>query len=223
LKILLAEDEKDLSRALVAVLSHSGYETDAVYDGEAAVKSASEHAYDCMVFDIMMPKKDGIEALREIRSSGDHTPVIMLTAKAEVDDRVEGLDAGADDYLTKPFAMKELLARIRSQTRRADDFTRTHYQLGNVTLDTSEQELVKENSIRLAGKETKLMEFLMINAGKAVSTDEIFNRVWGDEPETDRSIVWIYISYLRQKLKAITADIEIDGEEGKSFTLRECQ
>ena len=150
MKILLAEDETDLARALVAVLNHSGYEVDAVEDGEEAVKKAKEEAYDCMIFDIMMPKKDGIGALREIRATGDVTPVIFLTAKSEVDDRIAGLDAGADDYLTKPFAMGELLARIRSMTRRAGAFTPTKLSFGKVSLDIEEQELVFENSIRLS-------------------------------------------------------------------------
>lgn len=220
MKILLAEDEEDLVRALLAVLRHEGYEADAVGDGEAAVSQAKENAYDCMVFDIMMPKKDGITALKEIRAAGNRTPVIMLTAKAEIDDRITGLDAGADDYLTKPFAMKELLARIRSITRRAGEFTPTKLTYGSVTLDTEEQELVRENSIRLAGKETKLMEFFMLNTEKEVTTEEILRHVWSDEPDTDRKIVWIYISYLRQKLKSIDADIEIAGEEDGNFILQ---
>ena len=118
MRLLLAEDEKEMSAALVAILTHSGYEVDAVYDGQAAVDKALSQSYDCMIFDIMMPKKDGVQALKEIREKGNMTPVIMLTAKAEIDDRITGLDAGADDYLTKPFAMGELLARLRSLTRR---------------------------------------------------------------------------------------------------------
>lgn len=220
MRILIAEDEKDMARALTAVLGHSGYETDTVEDGEAAVRKAASGTYGCMVFDIMMPKKDGIAALKEIRASGDRTPVIMLTAKAEIDDRITGLDAGADDYLTKPFAMQELLARIRSMTRRAGEFTPTKLTFGSVTLDTGEQELCQENSIRLGGKETRLMEFLMLNTNKEVSTEDIFQRVWSDEPDQDRRIVWIYVSYLRQKLGAIAADIEIDGDEGGSYILR---
>ena len=155
MRILLAEDEKELSRALCAVLQHQGYETDAAYDGEEALELAFSRSYDCMVFDIMMPKLDGVTAVRRIRDSGIVTPVIMLTAKSEVDDRVEGLDAGADDYLTKPFAMKELMARLRSMTRRSKAFTPTRLSLGSVTLNTEEQELTGSNSIRLAKKESK--------------------------------------------------------------------
>ena len=132
MRLLLAEDEKEMSAALVAILTHSGYEVDAVYDGQAAVDKALVQSYDCMILDIMMPKKDGVQALQEIREKGDMTPVLMLTAKAEVDDRITGLDAGADDYLTKPFAMGELLARLRSLTRRSQSFTPAKLHVGAV-------------------------------------------------------------------------------------------
>ena len=218
MNILLAEDEKDLSRALVAVLQHNGYEVTPVYDGEEAVSAAKEHVYDCMIFDIMMPKMDGITALGIIRDTGDTTPVIMLTAKAEMDDKVTGLDAGADDYLTKPFVMVELLARIRSLTRRRGDYNPKKLKYGSVTLDVSGLELVSENSIRLAGMEASLMEFFMMNPGKSFSTDEIYSHVWKDE-EAGPEIVWIYVSYLRNKLKAIAADIVINGEKDGEFML----
>lgn len=219
MRILLAEDEKELSRALCAVLQHQGYETDAAYDGEEALELAFSRSYDCMVFDIMMPKLDGVTAVRSIRDSGIVTPVIMLTAKSEVDDRVEGLDAGADDYLTKPFAMKELMARLRSMTRRSKAFTPTRLSLGSVTLNTEEQELTGSNSIRLAKKESKLMEILLLNPGRSLSTRDLLTRVWSDEPDAEDGLVWIYISYLRQKLVSIGADIEIVGEKGQSFTV----
>ena len=220
MKLLLAEDEKEMARALTAILEHSGYEVDAVPDGEAAVKKAAEEAYDGMIFDIMMPKKDGIEALREIRAAGDVTPVIMLTAKTEIRDRITGLDAGADDYLTKPFAMGELLARLRSMTRRNSTFAQKTLTFGCISLDMAEQELTGKSSVRLAGKESKLMEFLLQNPDKNLSTADIFRRVWGDEPSADPGIVWMYVSYLRQKLQAISADVEISGEEGGNFCLR---
>lgn len=219
MRILLAEDERDMSRALKAILEHSKYAVDAVFDGQAAVESANGNAYDAMIFDIMMPKLDGISALKEIRRSGNTTPVLMLTAKAEIDDRISGLDAGADDYLTKPFAMGELLARIRSMMRRAGEYTPTRLKVGSVVLDTEEQELSFDNSIRLAGKETRLMEYLMLNAGKEISTDSILAHVWNGEGGSDGKIVWMYISYLRSKLKAINADIMINGEENGSFCL----
>lgn len=218
MKILLAEDEKDMSAALVAILTHSGYEVDLVYDGEAAVQMAQRHSYDCMVFDIMMPKLDGVQALQQIRDGGDVTPVIMLTAKSEVADRINGLDAGADDYLTKPFAMAELLARLRAMTRRSTAFTPQKLQTGSVSLDVAEQELCSTNAVRLSAKETKLMQLLMLNADKDLTTGEILSRVWPDEEE-DEKIVWIYISYLKEKLAAIDADVTITGGEGGPFRL----
>lgn len=216
--ILLAEDEKDLSRALVAVLEHNGYKVNAVYDGEQAVDAAKTGAYDCMIFDIMMPKMDGITALGIIRDSGDTTPVIMLTAKAEMDDKVTGLDAGADDYLTKPFVMAELMARIRSLTRRRGDYNPKLLKYGSVTFDVSGLELVSENSVRLAGMEAALMEFFMMNPGKSFTTEEIYSHVWKNE-EAGTDIVWIYISYLRNKLRSIAADIELVGEKDGEFML----
>ena len=218
MNILLAEDEKDLSRALTAVLTHNGYEVTAVYDGKAAVEEAKENVFDCMVFDIMMPKMDGITALGIIRESGDMTPVLLLTAKSEMDDKVTGLDAGADDYLTKPFAMVELLARIRSLVRRQEHFTPKKLTFGSVTLDVNGQELVAENSVRLAGMEASLMEFFMLNPEKTFTTEEIYTHVW-KEQDAGPDIVWVYISYLRNKLMAIASDVKITGEQGGSFML----
>ncbi|MBR7044724.1 MAG: response regulator transcription factor [Lachnospiraceae bacterium] len=220
MRILVAEDEAELSRALKAVLDHQGYETDVVGDGLAAVEMAARNSYDCMVFDIMMPVMDGLTAVREIRSTGNLTPVIMLTAKTEVDDRVGGLDAGADDYMTKPFAMKELLARIRSMTRRSTAFNPSRLTVGTLTLDIDEQELSAVHSIRLSGKEFQLMEYFMRNPGRAMMTEDLFARIWKDDPEADTEIVWLYISYLRKKLGAVMAEVTIEGERGGSFTLR---
>ena len=222
MRILLAEDTEELNRAITQVLTMQGYEVDAVFDGAEAAERASSGSYDCMIFDIMMPVKDGITALKEIRAAGDVTPVILLTAKAEVDDRVDGLDAGADDYLTKPFAMKELLARVRSHARRKASYTPNDLTLGSVRLSVSEQELSAKNSIRLSHKESMLMEYLMLHSEKELSTELIFSHVWQEEtidgePE---DAVWIYISYLRQKLMSINADIGIEGNKGGSFTLR---
>ncbi|MBR1507846.1 MAG: response regulator transcription factor [Eubacterium sp.] len=221
MKILLAEDEKDMSRAITAILSHNGYTVTAVYDGEAAVEAAQNELYDACVFDIMMPRMDGITALKAIRSNGNMTPVLFLTAKAEVDDRIAGLDAGADDYLTKPFAMGELLARIRSMTRRKESYTPTMLSMGKTYLNTAEQELRCENSIRLARKESVLMEYMLLNKDKVLSKEEIFNHVWKDETESDPGIVWVYISYLKSKLKAVASDITIEGNEEEGFRLAE--
>lgn len=221
MKILLAEDEQQLSRVLETAMTHEGYQVDTAFDGQEAVDLAKINAYDLMILDIMMPVKTGIEALKEIRQTGNTTHVIMLTAMSEVDDKVTGLDAGADDYLTKPFSLKELLARLRSMSRRVATFTPNLLQIGQTSLNVGEHELISSNSIRLAGKESKMMEFLMLNAQKSLSTQEIFRHVWSkdEDKDLDEGFVWIYISYLRQKLKAIHADLAILGEEGGSFTL----
>ncbi|RSI22408.1 response regulator transcription factor [Streptococcus sanguinis] len=221
MKILLAEDEQQLSRVLETAMTHEGYQVDTAFDGQEAVDLAKENAYDLMILDIMMPVKTGIEALKEIRQTGNTTHVIMLTAMSEVDNKVTGLDAGADDYLTKPFSLKELLARLRSMSRRVATFTPNLLQIGQTSLNVGEHELISSNSIRLAGKESKMMEFLMLNAQKSLSTQEIFRHVWSkdEDEDLDEGFVWIYISYLRQKLKAIHADLAILGEEGGSFTL----
>lgn len=225
MKILVAEDEIQMNRVLTTALTHEGYDVDSVYDGQAAIDMATENAYDVMVMDIMMPVKSGIEAVQEIRQTGNQSHIIMLTAMAEVDDRVTGLDAGADDYLTKPFSLKELLARLRSMSRRVDtNFTSNILTVGTVTLNVGEQELVSQNTIRLAGKESKMLEFFMLNAGKKLSTDQIFNHVWAndkDDPEIDNGYVFIYVSYLRQKLKSIGANVVIEGKEMGGYELKE--
>lgn len=225
MKILVAEDEIQMNRVLTTALTREGYDVDSVYDGQAAIDMANENAYDVMVMDIMMPVKSGIKAVQEIRQTGNQSHIIMLTAMAEVDDRVTGLDAGADDYLTKPFSLKELLARLRSMSRRVDtNFTSNILTVGTVTLNVGEQELVSQNTIRLAGKESKMLEFFMLNAGKKLSTDQIFNHVWAndkDDPEIDNGYVFIYVSYLRQKLKSIGANVVIEGEEMGDYELKE--
>ncbi|MCW8518885.1 response regulator transcription factor [Streptococcus macedonicus] len=224
MKILVAEDEIQMNRVLTTALTHEGYDVDSVYDGQAAIDMANENTYDVMVMDIMMPVKSGIEAVQEIRQTGNQSHIIMLTAMAEVDDRVTGLDAGADDYLTKPFSLKELLARLRSMSRRVDtNFTSNILTVGTVTLNVGEQELVSQNTIRLAVKESKMLEFFMLNVGKKLSTDQIFNHVWAndkDDPEIDNGYVFIYVSYLRQKLKSIGANVVIEGEEMGDYELK---
>ncbi len=221
MKILLAEDEEQLGRVYRAALEHQGYQVDQAVNGQEAVDLARENAYDLMILDIMMPVKTGLEALSEIRNSGDRTHVIMLTAMSEINDRVTGLDAGADEYLTKPISLKELLARLRSMERRLDDsFTSRTLECGSVKLDVSEQEITASNTVRLAGKENKLMEFFMLNPAKKLSTQEIYQQVWGkDDEEANQDYVYVYVSYLRQKLQAIKADIEIVGEKDGDFQL----
>ena len=219
IRLLLAEDERELSRALSAILEHEGYYVDAVYDGEEATEKIEANVYDMIILDIMMPKKDGIEVLRDLRSGGNVTPVLMLTAKSEVENRVEGLDAGADDYLTKPFAMKELLARIRSMVRRKEEYVPDRLKFGNMMFDTQTLELSSKNSIRLANKEAELLEYMIVNSGKELSTEKIFSHIWKNDEKADMEIVWVYISFLRKKLVSISADSQIVGEKNGSFSL----
>lgn len=221
MRILIAEDEAQLSRAVAAVLRHMNYEVDTAENGKEAVDLASANTYDCMVLDIMMPVMDGIEALKKIRASGDVTPVIMLTAKSEVSDRVAGLDAGADDYLTKPFAIAELAARIRSATRRQDSYTPKVLSAGNVKLDMTVSELKAENSVRLSQKEMDLMQLLILNEGKELTTPQILDKVWKDDRQTEEGVVWMYISYLKSKLDAVNASLVISGEKGGPYRLEE--
>lgn len=219
MKILVAEDEPQLLRVLTVAMEHAGYDVDPVDNGLKAVEHAKENSYDVIMLDIMMPVMDGITALKRIRESGDKTYILMLTAKAEVDDRVTGLDSGADDYLTKPFSLKELLARLRSKERREDDFTPNKLELGDVTLNVSKQELVSHNSIRLNGTETQLMNYFLLNQNKELSTEELLNHVWKNDLDANSEVVWIYVSYLRQKLQSIQSSVRIEGDKGGSYKL----
>lgn len=219
MKILVAEDEPQLLRVLTVAMEHAGYDVDPVDNGLKAVEHAKENSYDVIMLDIMMPVMDGITALKKIRESGDKTYILMLTAKAEVDDRVTGLDSGADDYLTKPFSLKELLARLRSKERREDDFTPNKLELGDVTLNVSKQELVSHNSIRLSGTETQLMNYFLLNQNKELSTEELLNHVLKNDIDANADVVWIYISYLRQKLQSIQSSVRIEGDKGDSYKL----
>lgn len=222
MRILLAEDEEALSKAYAQVLIMQGYEVEPVYDGEVALEAANSGTYDLMIFDVMMPKMSGLEVLRALREAGNTTYVIMLTAMSELDDKIEGLESGADEYLTKPIPLKELAARVRSLERRIDtNYNENVLTFGSVKLNVSQQELSAKNSIILAGKETKLMEVLMLNKNKKLSTEYIYNHVWSKDDDSDTGYVWIYISYLKQKLKAINANVDILGEENREFELVE--
>mgnify|MGYP002544115959 FL=1 len=224
MRLLLAEDEKELSAALTAVLEHNHYSVDAVYDGQDALDYALTENYDGIILDIMMPKKSGLEVLAELRRSNINTPILMLTAKSEVNDRVTGLDTGADDYLTKPFAMSELLARIRAMTRRRSEFSPNVLSMGRITLNRANFELSGEKaSYRLGNKEFQMLEMLMSNPGRLISTEQFMERIWGYDTEAEVSVVWVYISYLRKKLAALDAGVEIRATRGVGYSLEECQ
>ena len=219
MKLLLAEDTRDLNRAVTAILKHEGFEVDSAYDGEEALSFLTAGSYDGIILDIMMPKVSGIEVLTTLRKMNDSTPVLLLTAKAEVDDRVSGLDAGADDYLTKPFAMKELLARIRSMLRRRTRYSAEELHFEGLSLRSENLELAAENSVRLSMKEFELMRLLISTPDKELSTEFILSRLWAGEPDAGADTVYLYISYLRGKLKAVDANVRIEGNRGGSFRL----
>ena len=221
MKLLFAEDERSLSRAITHILEKNCYSVDAVYDGQAALEYLENGDYDGVILDIMMPKVDGITVLRQLRSKGNHVPVLMLTAKAEIDDKVLGLDTGANDYLTKPFDTKELLARIRAMTRgnRSVDATLNY---GNITLNRTNFELSSPTgSFRLANKEYQMMELLMANAGQLLSSDQFLEKIWGLDSNVESSVVWVYISYLRKKLSALNANVSIRAVRNAGYVLEE--
>ena len=214
LKILYAEDTVDLSRAVSVVLEHEGFEVTACFDGLQASEVLASQVFDLVILDIMMPGKSGIDVLREMRATGDVTPVILLTAKAEVDDRVDGLMAGADDYLPKPFAMKELVARVHSLARRNTDYGTGNLTFGDVELNAETYELKAHTSVRLSHVEFELLRTFILNRNRALSADFLLGRVWTDDDEADQATVSLYVRYLRSKLEAIDAHVtiaEIDG------------
>lgn len=219
MRILLAEDTKDLNHALCTMLKMQNYDVDAAFDGEEALELIEKNGYDGLILDIMMPKKSGLEVLREIRAKHITTPVLMLTAKAEVDDRVEGLEAGADDYLTKPFSMKELIARVHALTRRRREYDKGELCAGNMTLNEETGELKAENSIRLSTREADMLEVFLLNPGKDLETDYFLTHVWADDSDADGDTVWLYIKYLRDKIDYINANAGILGEKGGPYRL----
>lgn len=220
MRILLAEDERSMSRALVAILTKNNYSVDAVYDGEEAVSYIMTGDYDCVVLDVMMPKLDGFEVLKKIRAGGLTVPVLMLTARSLVDDKVEGLDLGANDYLTKPFDTKELLARIRAITRSATSAADNNLKFGNLTLNRGTYELsTPTGSVRLAAKEFQMMEYLMSNPGILISTEKFMDKVWGLDFDGDINIVWTNLSYLRKKLVQIDANVKIKATRNAGYSL----
>lgn len=222
MRLLLAEDERALSKALATILERSNYSVDTVYDGEAALEYLVADNYDGVILDIMMPKKDGITVLKELRSRGSKIPVLILTAKSEVDDKVLGLDSGANDYLTKPFHSRELLARIRAMTRTQSSQTSSVLQMGNITLDQRTYELSSPTgSFRLANREFQILELLMQNPGNLISAERLMEKIWGYDSETEISVVWVYISYLRKKLSALGANIQIRATRNVGYCLEE--
>ena len=220
MRLLLAEDERSLSRAIVAILEHSHYSVDAVYDGEDALAYLEAGNYDGLILDLMMPKLDGLTVLRILRARGSRLPVLILTAKSEISDKVEGLDSGANDYLTKPFSTAELLARIRAMTRSQTAQPTSRIQVGNITLDRTTFDLSSPSgSFRLANKEFQMLELLMNNPRQLIPSERFLERIWGYDSDAGINVVWVYISYLRKQLAALGADIEIRAARNAGYSL----
>lgn len=223
MRILLAEDEVSLSKALKVILERNNYSVDQVYDGEEALSFLSADNYDCLILDLMMPKVDGITVLKTMRKEGNMLPVIILTAKSEVDDKVLGLDSGANDYLTKPFNSRELLARIRAITRsKENNEGDSILKMGNTVLmrDTF---ILKTASgeTRLQSKEFQILELLMQNKNKLISTERLMEKIWGFDSEAEINVVWVYISNLRKKLASLDSNVEIKATRNAGYTLEE--
>ena len=224
MRILLAEDERSLSRAVIALLEKNNYSADTVYDGAEALAYLAAENYDAVILDIMMPRVDGLTVLRELRKRGSHIPVLLLTARSEVEDKVEGLDSGANDYLTKPFATAELLARLRAMTRSQTTQVCSRLSFGNVTLDQTTFELsAPGGSFRLANREYQMLELLMRNPGQVIPTERFLEKIWGYDSDVEVNVVWVYISYLRKKLAALEADIQIKATRNTGYSLEEKQ
>ena len=224
MRLLLAEDEEMLSEAICAMLTHNNFSVDAVYDGQDAIDYLMTGDYDGAILDIMMPKKDGITVVKELRTAGMATPVLMLTAKSQIEDKVEGLDSGADDYLTKPFAMEELVARVRAITRRQPEFTDTNLSFGDMQLRRKDLALVgPSGELHLANKEYQIMEMLMVNPGQVIPTERFMEKVWGYDSDAEINVVWVNISGLRKKIIEIGAHVQIKAARGVGYLLAETE
>ena len=221
MRILLAEDEKALARAILKIFEKNNYSADAVHNGEDALFYIETGIYDVAVLDIMMPRLDGLSVLKKIRAAGNNIPVLLLTAKSEIDDKVTGLDSGANYYLTKPFDTKELLAAIRAITR-TQNTVDSKLSFGNITLDRATFELSSPvGCFRLANKEYQMMEMLLSNPHIIISTEKFMDKIWGYDSESEINVVWVYISYLRKKLLALQADVSIKASRNVGYSLEE--
>lgn len=221
MRLLLAEDERSLSKALVAILEGNCYSVDAVYDGEEALAYLDAGNYDALILDIMMPKLDGMSVLRRLRAGGSRIPILMLTAKGEVEDKVLGLDSGANDYLTKPFAAQELLARIRAMTRSRTAQGDVLLQSGNITLNCASFELISPHgSLRLPNKEYQMLEMLLRAPSSLIPAERFLEIIWGYDSDVEANVVWVHISRLRKKLAQLQADVEIAASRNAGYYLR---
>lgn len=222
MRVLLAEDTKELANILTLTLEHNKYAVDTVYDGVLALDCALTGIYDIILLDIMMPGMDGLEVLKRIREENISTPVLILSARSELEDRISGLDCGADDYLPKPFATTELLARVRALLRRSENYLSDVLTIGNLSLDTSTYELfTPTDMVRLNNKEFQLMSCLMRNPLRVFSADELMAKTWGWDYQTDTNVFWTNITYLRRKLEQLQANVQIQSLRGSGYRIVE--
>lgn len=222
MRVLIAEDEVELAKGLKFLLEKNKFTVDTVYDGAEAMAYFQGMAYDVVVLDIMMPKINGLEVLRRIRETGSGVPILMLTAKAEIEDRVAGLEAGADDYLPKPFASREFIARVKALSRRNAGYADLCLTVGKVRLDCNRYELsCGAKTVRLNNKEFQLMELFMRNPRLVFSAAHLMDKIWGQDSEADMNVVWTYVGFIRKKLKQIDGDIEIKTVRGVGYSLEE--
>lgn len=220
MRVLVADDEHDMAQALEAMLKRDGYEVDVVHDGQAALDFGKTGTYDCLVLDIMMPLRDGFDVVRTLRSQGIRTPILILTAKSEQEDLVRGLNSGADDYLTKPFAMAEFLARVRALCRRSDTYVPGVLSVGDLALDRSAFTVSRgDATIHLANKEFQMLELLMRHPGSYVPADRLREHVWGYDGSIENNVIWTYISYLRRKIGSIGSTCKIIASRGRGYAL----
>lgn len=220
MRVLLAEDTIELANALTAVLTHNKYAVDTVHNGTDALENGLSGIYDIILLDIMMPGIDGLEVLKQLRGEGISTPVLILSARCDLDDRINGLDCGADDYLPKPFATTELLARMRALLRRNENYLSDVLTVGNLSLDTATYELsTPSDVIRLNNKEFQLMSCLMRNPTRVFSADELMTKIWGWDYQTDMNVFWTNITYLRRKLEQLHANVQIQSLRGSGYRI----
>lgn len=222
MRVLVADDEAAMTRALEALLKREHYSVDVVNNGQDALDYGLAENYDALVLDIMMPKLDGLQVLTALREQGVATPVLLLTAKSQIEDRVAGLTGGADDYLPKPFDPREFVARVGALTRRGGAYTPSLLTVGNTTLNRSTFELVGESaSVRLSSKEFQMLELLMRQKGLLISTEQFMERIWGYDSDAELNVVWAYISYLRRKLEMVGSNVRIAARRGQGYLLEE--
>ncbi|HEO4388868.1 TPA: two-component system response regulator DltR [Streptococcus agalactiae] len=222
MRLLVVEDEKSIAEAIQALLADKGYSVDLVFDGDDGLEYILTGLYDLVLLDIMLPKRSGLSILKRVREAGLETPIIFLTAKSQTYDKVNGLDLGADDYITKPFEADELLARIRLRTRQSSLIRANQLWLGNIRLNTDSHELEsKESSVKLSNKEFLLMEVFMRNAKQIIPKNQLISKVWGPSDNSEYNQLEVFISFLRKKLRFLKADIEIITTKGFGYSLEE--